>query len=110
MADAAREHIMLELVSKQDLLQETGVLRGEIERLRREMNSANAALRQDMDNANGALRQDMDSANAALRQDMNSANAALRQEMRELGLRLTVRLGALLGAGIALLAALERLG
>ena len=75
-AEAARQFIMAELVTKQDLL----------------------AVRQDLQ----AVRQD-------LQKDLQNAITHFDTKLDNLSLRLTVRLGVLLAAGVGALAALVKL-
>ncbi len=82
-AEAARQFIMTELVTRSDLDTAITILRQEI-----------AATRSDLDNAITILRQEI---------------ASVRQEMAMQTLRLTVRLGIMLAAGLSILAALQRL-
>lgn len=52
-----------------------------------------------------ATKQDV----VAVKQELRELGASLRQEMRELELRLTVRLGGMIGVSVAAVAALVRL-
>ncbi|MSP01798.1 MAG: hypothetical protein EXR07_12230 [Acetobacteraceae bacterium] len=79
-AEAAREFIMLELVTKTDLEAAVATLREEI----------------------SGVRRDQDTGLAGVRRDFRSA-------LDIMGLRLTVRLGAMLGLAVAALAALIKL-
>jgi hypothetical protein len=93
-AEAARDFIMAELFTKTDSLG----MRKDIE-----------VVHLGLDGRLTTLKQDMDARFAALRQDMDARFAALKQDIDALGLRLTVRLGAMLAAAVALLAALQKL-
>lgn len=75
-AEAARQFIMAELVTKQEML---------------------------------AVRQDLLSVRQELQKDLQGAIAHFDAKLDNLSLRLTVRLGVLLAAGIAALAALTKL-
>ena len=72
-----------------------------------------AAVRHDLDTSAAAVRQDLDTSAAALRLHMDTSMASMRRDFGAaldiMGLRLTVRLGAMLGVGIAALAALIKL-
>jgi hypothetical protein len=75
-AEAAREFIMTELVTKQDLL---------------------------------AVRQDLQETEFRLKEAMNALEAKLEARIDTQTLRLTVRLGGIVAAGIGLLTLIERL-
>ena len=93
-AEAARQFIMAELLTKQDLL----VMRQDV-----------AAVREDVE----AVREDVRSVRRDLvaQFDAKLENLSLRFDLKldNLSHRLTVRLGVLLGAGIGALAALVKL-
>jgi hypothetical protein len=82
-AEAARDFIMAELFTKADSI----------------------GLRQDIDGRFVAL----DASFAAFKQYVDARFLVIESKIDTLGLRLTVRLGAMLAAGIALLAALQKL-
>ena len=75
-AEAAREFIMTELVTRQDLL---------------------------------AVRQDLQETELRLKEAMNALEARLEARIDTLTLRLTVRLGGIVAAGIGILALIARL-
>jgi hypothetical protein len=75
-AEAAREFIMTELVTKHDLL---------------------------------AVRQDLQETEVRLKEAMNALEARLEARIDTQTLRLTVRLGGIVAAGIGILALIERL-
>ena len=75
-AEAAREFIMTELVTRQDLL---------------------------------AVRQDLQETELRLKEAMNALEAKLEARIDTQTLRLTVRLGGIVAAGIGILALIERL-
>ena len=126
-AEAARDFIMAELFTKTDSLamrQDIEVMHlgvdGRLTSFKQDMDGRFAALKQDMDSRFASFKQDMDGRFAALKQDMDARFAAFKQEfdarfaileskIDALGLRLTVRLGAMLAAAVALLAALQKL-
>ena len=87
-AEAAREFIMAELVTKLDL------------------SAATTSLRQELSSSAASLRQDLSSSVASLRQELSSSAASLRQEIDAQTLRLTVRTGVMLAAGLSLMTAL----
>jgi hypothetical protein len=93
-AEAARDFIMAELFTKTDSL----ALRQDIE-----------VMHLGVDGRLTSLKQDMDARFAALKQEFDARFAILESKIDALGLRLTVRLGAMLAAAVALLAALQKL-
>ena len=112
-----------DLATKADLDTQTDLLRGEMERrdtaLRGEMERRDAALRGEMDQLRvelraemsqlrGELLGEMERRDAALRSEMNQLRVELRSEMAALKDDLTVRVGGMLGATVAILVALDR--
>jgi hypothetical protein len=104
-AEAARDFVMAELVTKSDLAA-----------TRSDLQSALAATRSDLQSALAETRSDLQSALAETRSELRSAVQRLEARIEAQGiqieaqtLRLTVRLGGLLAAGIALLAAVIKL-
>lgn len=126
-AEAAREFIMAELVTRYDLDVARRELEGSIAGVRQHVDTSVGGLRQHVDTSIGALRQQVDDSNAALlhRVDASSAAlaqqiaaseqrsaaslAALKSDMDKLWLRLMVGMGSLIGAGIGILAMLIKL-
>jgi hypothetical protein len=116
-AEAAREFVMGELVTKTDLDTSVAAVRHDLDisvaAVRHDLDTSVAAVRHDLDTSVAAVRQDLDISVAALRLHMDTSMASMRRDFRAaldiMGLRLTVRLGAMLGVGIAALAALIKL-
>ncbi|MCK8603295.1 CCDC90 family protein [Desulfoferrobacter suflitae] len=77
--------------------------------LRRDLKELDAALRRDLKELDAALRKDLNEVEAALKRDIEE----LRRDMKEMELRLrhdlTLRLGGMLAAGIAVVALLVKL-
>jgi Protein of unknown function (DUF1640) len=96
-AEAAREFIMTELVNRQDLLATKLDLQAEIGTLRTDV----GILRTDV----GSLRTELRSEAGTLRTAINALEARIDTQT----LRLTVRLGGMVVAGIGALALLQRL-
>jgi hypothetical protein len=96
-AEAARQYIMAELVTKQDLL----LVRQDLLQVREEM-----ATKQDLK----LIRQELESLATRFQLKLDHLSAHFDTKLDNLSLRLTVRLGVLLAAGIAALAALIKLG
>src|SRR5262245_5953350 len=94
-AEAARDFVMAELVTKSDL------------------QSALAATRSDLQATLAATRSELQSTIAATKSDLQAAVKLLETkidaETEAQTLRLTVRLGGLIAAGIAILAAMQKL-
>jgi hypothetical protein len=97
-AEAAREFVMAELVTRYDL-----------DATRRELDTAIAATRSDLD----TTRRDLDTAIAATRNDLETAITTTRRDLEgaieRLALRMTVRTGVMLAAGLTVLAAVLKL-
>lgn len=95
MAEAARDYIMLELCTTQELQRETAALRDEIQR-------EAAALLDEIQREAGAIREDLRRETSAIRKEMY-------EQFEVQTLRLTVRLGLMLAGGLALLATFMKL-
>jgi hypothetical protein len=119
-AEAAREFVMDELVTRYDLEMSGAATRRDVEALRHDFEASIAGLRRDLEAAIGALRIHVDTEIAALRNHVATEIAALRShvateiaalrhQLERLELRLTVRFGGMLAIGIAILAAIIKL-
>jgi hypothetical protein len=97
-AEAAREFVMGELVTRYDLEASSVATRRDIDLLRRDVEAAIVALRHYV---NAEI--------ASLRNHVDTQIAALRHDMERLELRLTVRFGGMLAVGVAILAAIIKL-
>ena len=98
-----------DLATRSDLQAQTAEFNSRMESLRADMQEQMAALRSDMQDQMANLRSDMQEQMANLRLDMKEEMAALRSDMKEqaaehrsemqaLELRLTIRIGAVVGA------------
>lgn len=120
-AEAARTFIMGELVTRHDLeitaqafrhdLETTAQafrrdLEGTRDELRRDLEVTRDELRRDLEGTRDELRRDL----TELRQDQNVLRRELEAKIDHQTLRLTLRLGLLLAAGIAVLATILRIG
>jgi hypothetical protein len=94
-AEAAREFIMAELVTKPDLV---GV-REEVATTKRELREEVATTKRDLREEAAAMKQDLLASDAMTRRELELA-------MDALSLRLTVRLGIMLAAGLSLMTAI----
>jgi DNA-binding transcriptional MerR regulator len=101
-AEAARDFVMAELVTRTDLDTSTNALR-------RDLEASIAALRSDMEASIAALRRDMDASFTSVREEMAGMRRDFQSALDNMGLRLTVRLGAMMGVAIAVLAAIIKL-
>jgi hypothetical protein len=108
-AEAAREFVMGELVTRYDLETATTLLRRDFEAsiagLRHDVEASIVALRHDVEASIAALRHDVEGSIAALRHDMER----LRSELEARELRLMLRLGGMFAISIAILAAIIKL-
>jgi hypothetical protein len=93
-AEAAREFIMTELVTKQDLL----AIRQDLQ-----------AVKQELQAELGTLRTELRTEVGALQTAINAVEARLEAKIDTQTLRLTVRLGGIVVAGIGILALFLRL-
>jgi len=93
-AEATRQFIMAELVTKQDLL----AVRQDLQ-----------TVRQDLQDDLQAVRRDLQSVRQELQKDLQNAITQFDSKIENLSLRQTVRLGALLVAGVGALGALIKL-
>lgn len=85
-AEAAQEFVMAELVTRHDL----------------------TVVRNDLDGSIAALRKDLEGSIAALRKDLEGRIDAVDDAIDRQSLRLTVRMGVMLAAAIAVLATIIR--
>jgi polyhydroxyalkanoate synthesis regulator phasin len=111
-AEAIRDSEMASfalLATKADI----GEIRAEIEALRRELTGEIEALRRELKGEIDALRKEVSGEIGTLRKEMSGEIGALRKEtMGELKLleqRMTIKLGTMLMAAVALMAALVKL-
>jgi len=119
-AEAAREFVMGELVTRHDLDMSTALLQRDFEAsisgLRRDFEGSISGLRRDFEGSIAGLRREIEGSTTMLRTDLEPSIAGVRRdletfrsEMQRLELRLIVRLGGMLTIGIAILAALIKL-
>src|SRR5579885_1604484 len=90
-AEAAREFVMTELVTRHDLDTTERALRSDLEASRRELSAAIETTRHELEVAIATVRRELEA------------------KMDTMALRLTVRTGVMLAAGITLLGAMMRL-
>lgn len=109
-AEAARTFIMGELVTRHDLAVMGQALQRDLqvtrEGLQRDLQATSEGLQRDLQTATTELRQEQGS----LRRDLDSLRRELEAKIDHQTLKLTLRLGLLLAAGIAVLAAILRIG
>jgi Skp family chaperone for outer membrane proteins len=79
--------------------------RRDLEAVRRDLETQIEAVRRDLETQNAALRRDLETHNEAVRRDV----AELRREIKESEYRVTIRLGGMLAAAVAVVAALVKL-
>jgi len=120
MVEAIAAVVTEQLATKADIAELRRELGGDINELRRyleagleagrsNLETQNAALRRDLEAQNAALRRDLEAQNAALRRDLETQIEAVRREIKESEYRVTIRLGGMLTAAIAVVAALVKL-
>jgi hypothetical protein len=115
-AEAARDFVMAELVTKTDLhasLQaSTTDLQGNIQALKAELQTLKAELQSNVQALKAELQSNVQALKVdlqAFKADLQAVEARLESKIDTQTLRLTVRLGGLLAAGIAFLAAVLKL-
>jgi predicted nucleic acid-binding Zn-ribbon protein len=112
LADANRELLMSDLATKDDIgsvMGEIGSVKGEIASVRGEIDSVRGEIgsfRADVTTMDQRLRVDMATMDQRLRTDMAAQEQRLLAAMEALGLRLTIRLGVMMGAAVAILGAI----
>ena len=74
----------------------------------REQAMAHAELARDMVVADVATKDDLDTLGLALRGDISALKRDVDGSLRELELRMTIKLGAIIAAAVAIVAALQR--
>ena len=112
-AEAAREFVMGELVTRYDLEMATTLIRRDFEvsigALRHDIEASIGSFRHDVEKSIGSLRLDFEKSIATLRKDMERSMEAFRRDMDRLELRLTLRLGGMFAVSVAILAAIIKL-
>jgi len=101
------------LATKQDLKELEGRLEARIKELETGMKEMETGMRRDLKELETGLRHDLKELETGLKRDMKELETSLRHDMKELELRLchdlSLRLGAMLIAGIAIVATLVKL-
>ena len=97
---------LVELNNKTDRLAEsmraeTDALKEDNASIRAEMHTENASLRSEIKAGNASIRSELQAESASTRSEMQAGNASLRSEMQALELRMTIRLGAIAVATVA---------
>jgi hypothetical protein len=104
-----RELDLSQLATKADVAALKGELRSDFAELRAELKGDLAALRADLNGDSEALRGELRGDIAALRAELKADIEALRGEMKLLEQRMTIKLGGMLIAAVAVVGALLRL-
>ena len=116
-ADLEQKLKALQLTLENDLAKTRAELKNDIEKVRAELETVKAALKHDIETVKAELKLELEKVRADLEQRLSKQEAANRQALEELELtlthnmkemehKLTIRLGAFMAAGVALLAAL----
>ncbi|MBF0536964.1 MAG: DUF1640 domain-containing protein [Nitrospirae bacterium] len=77
--------------------------------LKRDMKELETSLKRDMKELETSLRHNMKELETSLRRDMKELETSFKRDIKELELRLSIRLGTIMAAGIAAIAVLMRL-
>lgn len=108
-AEAARDFVMAKLVTRNDLDVAITSVRSDLAARHRDLEASVAAGRHNLELSVAAVRHDLDGSVTSLREEMAGIRRDFRAALDNMGLRLTVRLGAMLGVGVAVLAATIKL-
>ena len=84
-------------------------LRGDLEKSEQGLHADLGALRGDLEKSEQALRNDLEKTEQGLRADLDRNTASLRNEMHKLEHRMTLRLGTVMAAGVAVIVAFDKL-
>ncbi|MBF0591419.1 MAG: DUF1640 domain-containing protein [Nitrospirae bacterium] len=76
---------------------------------KRDMKELETSLKRDMKELETSLRRDIKELETSLRRDMKELETSFKRDIKELELRLSIRLGTIMAAGIAAIAVLMRL-
>ncbi|MBF0133492.1 MAG: DUF1640 domain-containing protein [Magnetococcales bacterium] len=100
-------------VVRRDMKEIEAGLKRDIENVRRDMKEMETGLKRDMKEMETGLKRDMKEMEVGLKRDMKELDASLQAKMKEMELRLThnltLRLGGMMAASIAIVAALVKL-
>jgi len=77
--------------------------------LKRDMKELEASLKRDMKGLEASLKGDMKGLEASLKGDMKASDVSLKRDMKEMEMRLTIRMGILIAASIAIVSTLVKL-
>ena len=77
--------------------------------LKRDMKGLEASLKGDMKGLEASLKGDMKGLEASLKGDMKASDVSLKRDMKEMEMRLTIRMGILIAASIAIVSTLVKL-
>ena len=102
LVETFADGIVDNLATREDLAKTEQALRGDLEK-------SEQALRNDLEKTEQALRTDMAKTEQGLRADLDRNTASLRNEMHKLEHRMTLRLGTVMAAGVAVIVAFDKL-
>ena len=101
------------VATKQDVAEARNASKSDIEtlgsELRSEMQAQGNELRSEMQAQGSELRSEMQAQGSELRSDIQTQGSGLRSEMQAMELRMTLRMGGLVVAGVGLIIALDKL-
>ena len=116
MVEAIAAVVTEQLATKADIAELRRELGGDINELRRYLEAGLEAGRSNLETQNAALRRDLEAQIEGVRRDLEAQIegvrhdvAELRREIKESEYRVTIRLGGMLAAAIAVVAALVKL-
>jgi len=113
LAFAVAEVVDSRLATKEDLARLQHHLEEKIARLQRELEEKIARLQHELEEKIARLQHELEEKIVYLQRDLNEKNVSLQRDMQEMELRLkhdlTLRLGGMLAAAVAIVAALVKL-
>jgi outer membrane murein-binding lipoprotein Lpp len=108
-AEAARDFVMAELVTRNDVDVAITAVRNDLAARHRDLETSVAAVRRDLEFSVAAVRHDLNGSVTSLREEMAGIRRDVRAALDNMGLRLTIRPGAMPGVCVAILVAIIKL-
>ena len=109
LVETFADGIVENLATREDLAKTEQALRGDLEKSEQGLHADLGALRGDLEKSEQALRNDLEKTEQGLRADLDRNTASLRNEMHKLEHRMTLRLGTVMAAGVAIVVAFDKL-
>ena len=97
------------VATKYDIMEARNESKSETQALRAEIQAQGSELRAEIQAQGSELRAEMQTQGSELRAEMQAQGSELRAEMQAMELRITLRMGGLIIAGVGLIVALDKL-